>query len=165
MKSLHHCRNDTPLPTSEPSSRSPSKADLVKKGWGPRLHEKNAKLNEMPCHPRSKNISTLTSKSAAFQTTTRGLCSAPRSAKATSRLSPSGVDVSRTVRRGAADAGIETAVGCCIFRATGITDYLTNGGRIEAAQRAARHSNMKTTGLYDRCNDDIRVGEVGRIGI
>ena len=49
--------------------------------------------------------------------------------------------------------------------ATGITDYLTNGGRIEVAQRMAGHSNAKTTGLYDRRNDDISVGEVERIGI
>ena len=39
-------------------------------------------------------------------------------------------------------------------RATGITDYLTDGGRIEVAERLAGHSNAKTTGLYDRRNDD-----------
>ena len=71
----------------------------------------------------------------------------------------------RMVRRRASDAGIETAIGCHTFRATGITDYLTNGGRIEVAQRMAGHSNAKTTGLYDRRNDDISVGEVERIGI
>jgi integrase/recombinase XerD len=54
---------------------------------------------------------------------------------------------------------------CYTFRATGITDYLTNGGRIEVAQKMAGHSNAKTTGLYDRRNDDISVGEVERIGI
>jgi integrase/recombinase XerD len=64
------------------------------------------------------------------------------------------------VRRRAADAGIETAIGCHTFRATGITD-----GRIEVAQRMAGHSNAKTTGLYDRRNDDVSVGEVERIGI
>jgi site-specific recombinase XerD len=74
-------------------------------------------------------------------------------------------DVWRMVRRRASDAGIETAIGCHTFRATGITDYLTNGGRIEVAQRMAGHSNAKTTGLYDRRNDDISVGEVERIGI
>ena len=59
-------------------------------------------------------------------------------------------DVWYMVRRRASDAGIETAIGCLTFRATGITDYLTNGGRIEVAQRMAGHSNAKTTGLYDR---------------
>ena len=75
------------------------------------------------------------------------------------------VDVWRMVRRRASDAGIETSIGCHTFRATGITDYLTNGGRIEVAQRMAGHSNTKTTGFYDRRNDDVSVGEVERIGI
>jgi integrase len=44
-------------------------------------------------------------------------------------------------------------------------DYLSNGGRIEVAQRMAGHSNAKTTGLYGRRNDDISVGEVERTGI
>jgi len=48
---------------------------------------------------------------------------------------------------------------------TGITDYLTNGGRIEVAQKMAGHSNAKTTGLYDRRNDDVNAGEVERIEI
>jgi integrase len=74
-------------------------------------------------------------------------------------------DVWYMVRRLASDAGIETPIGCHTFRATGITDYLMNGGRIEVAQRMAGHSNAKTTGLYGRRNDDISVGEVERIGI
>ena len=69
------------------------------------------------------------------------------------------------VRRRASDAGNETRIRCHTFRATGITDYLTNGGRIEVAQRMAGHSNAKTTGLYDWRNDDVSVGEVERIGI
>jgi integrase len=66
-------------------------------------------------------------------------------------------DVWYMVRRRTADAGIETAIGCHTFRAMGITDYLTNGGRIELALRMAGHSNAKTTGLYDRRNDDVSV--------
>ncbi len=69
------------------------------------------------------------------------------------------------IRRRAKEAEIHTEIGCHTFRATGITDYLTNGGRIEVAQRMANHANSKTTGLYDRRNDDISVGEVERIGI
>jgi hypothetical protein len=34
-----------------------------------------------------------------------------------------------------------------------------------APERMAGHSNAKTTGLYDRRNDDITVGEMERIGI
>lgn len=69
------------------------------------------------------------------------------------------------MRRRAADAGILTPIGCHSFRATGITDYLTNGGRIEVAQRMAGHANAKTTGLYDRRNDDVDLSEVAKIGI
>jgi integrase/recombinase XerD len=58
---------------------------------------------------------------------------------------------------------LETAIGCHTFRATGITDYLSNGGRIEIAQRLPGHA--KTTGLYDRRNDEISVGEIEKIGI
>jgi integrase/recombinase XerD len=46
-------------------------------------------------------------------------------------------DVWYMVCRRAADAGIETAIGCQTFRATGITDYLTNDGRIEVAHGRA----------------------------
>jgi integrase/recombinase XerD len=74
-------------------------------------------------------------------------------------------DIWYMVRRRAADAGMETAIGCHTFRATGITDYLTNGGKLEIAQRMAGHSNAKTTGLYDRRNDDISISEVERVGI
>ncbi|MGC2660084.1 MAG: hypothetical protein WA324_19160 [Bryobacteraceae bacterium] len=69
------------------------------------------------------------------------------------------------VRRRAADAQLETAIGCHTLRATGIADYLTNCGKLEIAQRMAGHSNAKTTGLYDRRNDEISVSEVERVGI
>jgi integrase/recombinase XerD len=46
-------------------------------------------------------------------------------------------DVWYVAHRRAADAIIETAIGCHSFRATGITDCLTNGGRIEVALRMA----------------------------
>jgi integrase/recombinase XerD len=55
-------------------------------------------------------------------------------------------DVWRMVRRRASDGGIETAIRCHTFCATGITDYLTNGGRIEVAQRMAGHSKREKHG-------------------
>ena len=55
------------------------------------------------------------------------------------------VDVWYMVRRRAAEAGIETVIAAIPFRASGITDYLTKGGRIEVAQRMAGHSNAKIT--------------------
>jgi hypothetical protein len=41
--------------------------------------------------------------------------------------------------RAARPADIKTKIGCHIFHATGITDYLKNGGRLEIAQQMANH--------------------------
>jgi integrase/recombinase XerD len=67
-------------------------------------------------------------------------------------------------RRGE-DAGIKTKIGCHTFRATGITAYLKNGGRLEIAQQIAAHESSRTTGLYDRRGDDVSLDEVERIAI
>jgi integrase len=72
-------------------------------------------------------------------------------------------DVYRMVRRRAAAAGIETKIGCHTFRATGITEYLRNGGKLEVAQQMANHESARTTGLYDRRNDQVSLDEVERI--
>jgi integrase len=69
------------------------------------------------------------------------------------------------IRRRAKSAGISTQVGCHTFRATGITAYLKNGGRLEIAQQMAGHESSRTTGLYDRRGDEIALDEVERIRI
>jgi integrase len=71
----------------------------------------------------------------------------------------------RMVRRRAAGAGIGTRIGCHTFRATGITEYLKNGGKLEVAQQMANHESARTTGLYDRRNDQVSLDEVERIVI
>ena len=132
-----------------------------------RLHEKGGKLHDVPAHHKLEEFLDAYFEAARIRDqkkgplfrVTRGKTKVLTTRRMTRR------DVYEMVRRRAADAGIETAIGCHTFRATGITDYLTNGGRIAVAQRMAGHSNAKTTGLYDRRNDDISVGEVERIGI
>jgi site-specific recombinase XerD len=138
-----------------------------KKRWWLRLREKNGKLNEMPCHHKLEAYLDAYIAAAGIADDRKGplFRSAIRKTKKLSGSPMSRSDVWAMIRRRASDAGIETAIGCHTFRATGITDYLTNGGRIEVAQRMAGHSNAKTTGLYDRRNDDVSVGEVERIGI
>ena len=138
-----------------------------KKRWWLRLCEKNGKVNEMPCHHKLEEYLDAYIKAAGIADDRKGplFRAAIGKTKKLGAGAMSRTDVWYMVRRRASDAGIETAIGCHTFRATGITDYLTNGGRIEVAQRMAGHSNAKTTGLYDRRNDDISVGEVERIGI
>jgi site-specific recombinase XerD len=74
-------------------------------------------------------------------------------------------DAWNMVRRRARDAGIKTPIGCHTFRATGITNYLENGGSLENAQAMAAHESVKTTKLYDRRNDQLTLDEVEKIQI
>jgi len=138
-----------------------------KKRWWLRLREKNSKVNEMPCHHKLEFYLNEYIKAAGIGDDRKGPLFRSAIGK-TGKLSkkPMGrTDVWYMLRRRASDADLETAIGCHTFRATGITDYLTNGGKLEIAQRMAGHSNAKTTGLYDRRNDQISVSEVERVGI
>ena len=47
--------------------------------------------------------------------------------------------------------------------ATGVIEYLRNGGKLETAQRMANHESARTTGLYDRRDDQVSLDEVERI--
>jgi integrase/recombinase XerD len=138
-----------------------------KKRWWLRLREKNGKVNEMPCHHKLEAYLDAYIAAAAIGEDRKGPLFRAAIGR-TGKLSERAVgrtDVWYMVQRRAADAGLETKIGCHTFRATGITDYLTNGGKLEIAQRMAGHSNAKTTGLYDRRSDEISVSEVERVGI
>jgi integrase/recombinase XerD len=74
-------------------------------------------------------------------------------------------DAYRMIRRRAKAANIYTKIGNHTFRATGITAFLKNGGRLEVAQQIAAHESSRTTGLYDRRGDDVGLDEVERIAI
>jgi site-specific recombinase XerD len=69
------------------------------------------------------------------------------------------------IRRRAGDAGIRTKIDCHTIRATGITDYLRNRGKLEVAQQMAHHESLRTNGLYDRRGDIISLDEVERFAI
>jgi integrase/recombinase XerD len=137
------------------------------KRWWLRLREKNGKVNEMPCHHKLEAYLDQYIAAADIKGERKGpLFRSAIGRTGTLSKKPLGrTDVWYMIQRRAGDARIETAMGCHTFRATGITDYLTNGGKLEIAQRMAGHSNAKTTGLYDRRADDISVGEVERVGI
>ena len=72
-------------------------------------------------------------------------------------------DVYRMIKRRAEDAGIRTKIGCHTFRATGITEYLRNSGKLEIDQHMANHERARTTALYDRRDDQLTLDEVVRI--
>jgi integrase/recombinase XerD len=71
--------------------------------------------------------------------------------------------VYRMIRRRAFAAGIKTRIGNNTFRATGITQYLRNGGQRELAQQMAAHESPRMTALYDRREDEVAADDVERI--
>jgi site-specific recombinase XerD len=131
-----------------------------------RLHEKGGKQHEMPCH---HNLEAWLHEYIEGAQLASGKGYLFRSAAGrTGRLSDTPMtqaDVFRMVGRRAKAADIRTCIGCHSFRATGITEYLRNGGKLEIAQQMANHESARTTGLYDRRTDQINLSEVERIMI
>jgi integrase/recombinase XerD len=138
-----------------------------KKRWWVKLREKNGKVNEMPCHHKLEAYLDEYLEAVGIAQDRKGPIFRSAIGK-TGKLSDQAmtrIDAYRMIRRRAQGAGIETEIGCHTFRATGITDYLKNGGRIEVAQKMAGHSSARTTGLYERRADEVSLDEVERIGI
>ena len=137
------------------------------KRWWVRLHEKGGKRHEMPAHHNLEAWMDAylhaagigEEKKTPLFRTARGR---------TGQLTPEGmtrIDAWRMIRRRAIAAGIDVAICCHTFRATGITAYLENSGTLENAQLMAAHESPRTTKLYDRTNDAITLDEVERIAI
>jgi integrase len=73
-------------------------------------------------------------------------------------------DVLAMVKRRAKAAGLPWQIVCNhSFRATGITNYMSHGGRIDVAKEMAGHADERTTGLYDRSSDKMTKEEVERM--
>jgi integrase len=131
-----------------------------------RLREKGGKRHEMPCHHNLDEYLHAYIDGAPLQDAKGYLFRtlAGRSGQLTDKPM-SQADVYRMIRRRARDAGLLTKIGCHSFRATGITEYLRNGGKLEVAQQMANHESARTTGLYDRRDDQVSLDEVERIVI
>jgi len=57
-----------------------------------------------------------------------------------------------------------------MFDLTGLSRFMLRrtsrtAGKLEIAQQIAAHESSRTTGLYDRRDDDVNLDEVERIGI
>ena len=137
------------------------------KRWWIRLHEKGGKFHEMPVHHTAEEyLDAYVSES--------GIGNAPKSPLfrtvkgRTKELTENAMtrnDALMMVKRRVSDAGLSSRVSCHTFRATGITNYLENGGQLEIAAQMASHESTRTTGLYDRRTDVINLDEVERIRI
>ena len=138
-----------------------------RKGWV-RLHEKGSKHASLPCHHRLDELLEEYITKAGFASDPKGWLfrtAASKNGTAFTEIAMCQQDMHAMIRRRAIKAGIKTKIGCHTFRATGITAYLKNGGRLEIAQQMANHGSSRTTGLYDRRGDDVSLDEVERIVI
>jgi site-specific recombinase XerD len=137
-----------------------------RRGWV-RLHEKGGKVNDIPCHHNLEAYldQYITAAGIAHQKDECLFRTAPRKSGI---LTSNGLwqqDAYRMIQSRAENAGIKTQIGNHTFRATGITAYLKNGGKLETAQHIAGHESPRTTKLYDRRQDELSLDEIERIVI
>jgi site-specific recombinase XerD len=135
-------------------------------GWNVRLHEKGGKQHIMPCHHALAEALHAYINAAGIAEDRKGWLFRTSSGHNGNAVSNQAMDQSaawRMMRRRAAAAGINAPIGNHTFRATGITNYLTNGGTLEHAQELAAHESPRTTKLYDRRRERAAQDEVERI--
>lgn len=137
------------------------------KRWWIRLQEKGGKQHEMPAHHKLEEYLDDYLETAGIRDeqhgplfrTTRGT---------TRRLTQHRMrrsDAWRMVQRRASDAGLKAPICNHTFRATGITNYMKNGGSLAEAQKMACHADPRTTRLYDRSGDEVTLDEIEKISI
>ena len=130
-----------------------------------RLHEKSGKEHDVPCHHNLDHFLDEYIDAAGIARDVDGYLFRTAAGK-TGLLSDKPLyqqDAYRMIQRRAKAAGIETRIGHHTFRATGITAYLKNSGKLEVAQHIASHESPRTTKLYDRRQDEISLDEIERI--
>jgi integrase/recombinase XerD len=134
-----------------------------RRGWV-RLHEKGGKVTELPCHHNLEQfLDEWLQRSGLSAEPTSPLFPTMRHGKLVDRAPLAQANVHMMIQHRARSAGIATKISCHSFRATGITTYLQNGGKLEVAQQMAGHESARTTGLYDRRNDAVELDEIERI--
>jgi integrase/recombinase XerD len=131
------------------------------------LPQKGGKEHDVPCHHRLDQCLHNYIEAAGITDDVDGYLFRTARRK-TGRLTTNPLfqqDAHRIIRRRAKAAGVETRIGNHTFRATGITAYLKNSGKLEVAQHIANHESPRTTKLYDRRQDEISLDEIERIAI
>ncbi|MEZ6055451.1 MAG: tyrosine-type recombinase/integrase [Planctomycetaceae bacterium] len=131
-----------------------------------RLHEKGGRYHEMPLHHNAEAF-LIEYMDAANLHGLKGIplfCTIGRRRNLTeTRMHRN--DALRMIKRRAKQAEVSPRICCHTFRATGITEYMRNGGTLEKAQQMAAHASSKTTNMYNRVNDAVTLDEVERIVI
>ena len=120
-----------------------------------RLHEKGGKEHDMPVHHLLERILDEYIMVAGLQSGQPLFQSVNSAGTEVTGRALNRYNAWAAIRKRAKAAGFLTPVGCHTWRATGITIYLENDGRLEHAQQMAGHESPRTTKLYDRTKDEI----------
>jgi len=130
-----------------------------------RLHEKGGKFHEVPAHHLVQEwmdayleVAAITEKaSPLFQSVDR---SGALTGRAINRK-----NVLDMIARRCLKAGLSSHYTPHSLRATGITVFMENGGKLEDAQAIAAHESPRTTKLYDRSSDVLQLSEIEKISL
>lgn len=132
-----------------------------------RLHEKGGKFHEVPAHHTAEKYldeyidaaGIASERNKPLFRTTRG------QSRTLTDNQLSRFDAYQIIKRRAQDAKVSLEITNHTFRATGITEYLRNGGTVEKAAQIAAHESTRTTQLYNRTDDELTLDEIERIMI
>jgi integrase/recombinase XerD len=131
-----------------------------------RLHEKGGRYHEMPLHHKAEEylLAYMDAANLHGQRGTPLFRTLDRHRNMT-EMQLHRNEALRMIQRRARDAGIGSHICCHTFRATGLTEYMRNGGTLERARQMAAHASSKTTQMYIRTEDAVTLDEVERVCI
>ena len=130
-----------------------------------RLHEKGGRYHEVPAHHKVEEYLDCYMEEGGLEDE-KGTPLFRTTIGKTRRLTDRGLQRQEAwamIKRRALHAGVNADACNHTFRASGITNFLRNGGSRDNAQRIAAHEDIRTTALYDRREDTISLDEIERI--
>lgn len=130
-----------------------------------RLHEKGGKYHEVPVHHTAEEYLDLYMDEANLwkEKDTPLFQTAPRRSRMLTGVRLQRQEAWAMVKRRVLAAGVSTEACNHTFRASGITNFLRNGGSRDNAQKIAAHEDIRTTALYDRRDEAISLDEIERV--
>lgn len=138
------------------------------KRWYFRLHEKGGNVLDIPAHHLAQQFMDEYLDARGLnvednkQGTTPLFCSLDRRRQITDRRLDRR-EAWDMIKRRAKQAGLSSKISNHTARATGITNFIINGGSLEDAQRIAGHASAKTTKGYDHSDKALSQTEIERI--
>jgi integrase/recombinase XerD len=119
------------------------------KRWFFALREKGGKAHSLPVHHKAEEYldAYLAASGIAGQKGTPLFRTIDERRRLTETRLPR-QNALAMIKRRARQAKLGDRIGCHTFRATGITAFLKNGGKLETAQEIAGHSSPRTTKLW-----------------